>query len=489
MSITDPLSKSLFVAGVQCVKQLWWRVHEPLADELQPDIVLQDRFDQGRQVGELARATFPEGVLVTSRGERDERLHTTASLLAAGAQLLFEPSFQADGVFVSIDVLQRDATACSLIEVKSASSQKVEHIPDAAVQAHVLAANGIDVQRVEIMHLNGDFVHPDVGDLFVRTDITEQVRGRLSMIPGDIERQLDALAGPLPDIGIGMHCFEPRACPFLERCWPNDPNHIKKLYLVGPKKAASYLQSGIDTIDKLPKDAKLSPVAQRQRRALASNALIVEPTLAKALEPFNVQPLGFLDFETVSRAVPVWNGMSPWGQAPAQLSYHQSLPDGTYRHDEHLAEGADDARPLLAHKLVELTKDAAKVVTYSPFEKTQIRGLQKTVPELAQPLRELEEKLIDLHPVVRENVYHPGFMGSFSIKYVLTPLVPDLTYHDLVVVNGLMASVQIARLLFVADRIAPDERPRVRTELLEYCKRDTWAMVRLLQRLRDLSHA
>ena len=45
------LSKSRYTAGLQCHKLLWWKVHEPKAVELQPDIVLQDRFDQGAQVG------------------------------------------------------------------------------------------------------------------------------------------------------------------------------------------------------------------------------------------------------------------------------------------------------------------------------------------------------------------------------------------------------------------------------------------------------
>ena len=31
------MSKSRFVAGVQCPKLLWWKVHEPDAVELQPD--------------------------------------------------------------------------------------------------------------------------------------------------------------------------------------------------------------------------------------------------------------------------------------------------------------------------------------------------------------------------------------------------------------------------------------------------------------------
>jgi hypothetical protein len=124
---------------------------------------------------------------------------------------------------------------------------------------------------------------------------------------------------------------------------------------------------------------------------------------------------------------------------------------------------------------------------YSSFEKTQIRALAKAVPHLAGELLELEEKLVDLLPIVRNNVYHPAFRGSFSIKSVLPALVPELSYNDLVIVNGMVASVEIARLLFVADRIPPEERVRVRRDLLEYCKLDTWATVRLVEELRKLA--
>jgi len=84
-------------------------------------------------------------------------------------------------------------------------------------------------------------------------------------------------------------------------------------------------------------------------------------------------------------------------------------------------------------------------------------------------------------------VYHPDFLGSFSLKYVLPPLVPELTYDDLVIVDGLVASVEIARLLFVAGKIAPEEQARVRQDLLNYCERDTWAMVKVLEKLRELA--
>ncbi len=109
------------------------------------------------------------------------------------------------------------------------------------------------------------------------------------------------------------------------------------------------------------------------------------------------------------------------------------------------------------------------------------------MPQLKSELEALENKLIDLLPVVRENVYHPDFLGSFGLKYVLHPLVPELTYDDLVIVDGLVASVEIARLLFVAGKIAPEERTRVRQDLLNYCERDTWAMVKVLERLKELA--
>ena len=58
------LSKSRFTSGLQCHKKLWWEVHDRDAPELQPDKVLQDLFDQGRQVGALARTRYPGGVLI-----------------------------------------------------------------------------------------------------------------------------------------------------------------------------------------------------------------------------------------------------------------------------------------------------------------------------------------------------------------------------------------------------------------------------------------
>lgn len=481
------LTKSQFAAGLQCHKLLWWRIHEPLAKELQPDIVLEDRFDQARQVGELARSLFPGGALVEPVGSRQERIAATRATISQHAGPLFEAAFATDTLFAAVDALVPLDEGYLLVEVKSASELKEEHIPDAAVQTWVALANGIDVRRVEIVHLNREFRHPATGPLFSRTDVTAEVMEFLARIPALLEAQAEVVAGPSPEREIGEHCDTPRECPFKGRCWPDDRDHIANLHNCGTKKTAAWMRAGITRISQLTRPPKRGSPAERQVRALASGKLIVEAGLPAALADFDAEPLGFLDFETVNRAVPVWNGMGPWHQAAAQFSYHETGPGGVLRHEEFLAEGPGDARPEVARRLIGATRSAKHVVMYSPFERTQINALAASVPQHAAELLELRDKLIDLLPVVKENVYHPDFNGSFSIKAVLGPMVPGLDYSDLIIVDGLVASVQIARLLFVSGRIAPEERPRVREDLLRYCERDTLATVRLLARLRELA--
>jgi predicted RecB family nuclease len=476
------------VTGTQCHRLLWWKVHEPNALELQPNKVLDDLFDQGRQVGEVARTRYPGGVFIDlPHRAYDERVAATKRALDAGAPAIFEASFVADGTFVAIDVLKKEGTTYRIIEVKSSSEQKPEHIADVAVQAHVAAKCGVAIAGAEVLHLNKEFRHPQTGDLFAATDVAADLIAYLPELADEIEAQQAMLEGPIPEIPVGAHCYEPRECPFFARCWPDDPDHIRHLCGVGPKKTVAFLERGLASISKLPKKEKLNFAQRRQIKAITEKCIQVEPTLRAELAQLDARTLGFLDFETIARAIPVWPGMGPWHQAAAQFSYHERQPDGSYTHVGHLAEGPEDARPPLARAMIAATAQADRVVMYTPFEKTRIRDLKKCVPELATELAALEAKLVDLHPIVKNCVYHPDFRGSFSLKYILTPLVPELSYNDLVIVDGRVASVEIARLLFVADKIPPHERERVRQDLLDYCKRDTWAMVRLLEELRKLA--
>jgi len=482
------LSKSRVMAGLQCHKRLWWTIHEPTASELQPDEALQAVFDEGTQVGEVARTYVPGGVLIDlPYNAYAERIAATEAALRHRTPVIYEASFRACQVFVSVDILESRSEGAGVIEVKSTTSVKAQHLPDVAVQAHVLRHSGVDASRLEIMHLNRACAYPDLSNLFVRADVTEQAHGALEAMPGVIQDQLAMLAGPLPAVAIGEHCRTPYECPFMGRCWPAlPPHHVSTLYSAG-RRALLLEEQGYATIHDLPEDIPLKAIQDRQRRAVQAGQLIVEPSLAEALRAFQ-RPLAFLDFETVGLPIPVWNGCHPWDQVPVQFSCHVEDAGGRVTHHEWLAEGPGDPRPALAERVIRACEPGRSVVAYNAgFERGCLVRMADALPALAGPLRSIADRLVDLLPVVRNHVYHPDFGGSFSLKSVLPAMVPELRYDTLAIGDGATASLELERLLFQEAGLTPEAKAQLRSDLLRYCHQDTWGLVKLLERLRPLA--
>jgi hypothetical protein len=94
---------------------------------------------------------------------------------------------------------------------------------------------------------------------------------------------------------------------------------------------------------------------------------------------------------------------------------------------------------------------------------------------------------VDLMPIVRENLYHREFRGSFSLKKVLPALVPTLTYDDLEIAEGETASAYLMTLLFGQATKSAEDRAKLERDLLAYCERDTLAMIELTRRLEELA--
>jgi predicted RecB family nuclease len=499
MPPAPPLSKSRFIAGTQCHKQLWWRVHEPDAPELSPDPGLRHRFEQGLHVGRTARRYVGDGtgeLIDLPVYQFEERIAATNQALQRnaneGPRPLFEATFVADSTYAQINVLDpiREISggenAFSVVEVKATNRLKQEHILDVALQVHVARKSGVRVERAEVMHLNAQCRFPDLSNLFVREDITPVVEGVLFEVPVLLSQQLQMLDGPLPEITIGDHCRKPYDCPFVERCWKLPQHHVSTLYRIPRKQVEDYEAQGFETIHDLPSDVELGVIHARQVKAVRSGQLVVEPTLPAALRSFTA-PLAYLDFETVSLAIPVWDGCKPWEMVPAQFSCHVESGRDRFAHHSWIAQGPEDPRPLIAQRVVDACRGARKVVAYfANFERDCIRRLALAVPHLAGELTAVEQKLVDLLPLVRNHLYHPDFDGSFSIKRVLPALVPGLSYNDLAIGDGELASVELLRLMFEGDRMPAAERATLRQSLERYCERDTWAMVKLWERIRGL---
>jgi hypothetical protein len=483
------LSKSRFLAGLQCHRQLHWRVHDPRAAELQPSASLQAVFDIGKRVGHRARQEFPGAVLIQlDRRRIAEAIAATKQALERGAEAILEASFREDDIFVAVDALTKEGGSYVLTEVKANTRLKPQHIPDAAIQAHVVERAGLSVARVEVMHLSSAHRHPNDGPLFVRDDITDAVAELRPSIPAEIDAQLKMLRGPLPDVEPGDHCLRPYACPFLDRCHVPRPEHaIEDLNGVRQDQVDALRNAGADTIDQIPSDFPLKPLHARHRTAVRTNEMVVEPGLRAALARFAF-PIAMLDFETVSPALPVWDGCGPYGQVPVQFSVHTLHEHGEVTHRAYLAEAGTDPRPSVAAALPDALRTAATILAWNAsFEKRCLQALAEASPEHAPALGEARDKVEDLLPVVRNHLYHPALRGSFSIKNVAAALLPDLGYDDLDVTDGQIASSELERLLCRPEELSAQERERLRRQLEAYCERDTEVMVGVFRVLVDAS--
>lgn len=95
------LSKSKFLWGLQCPKLLWHAYNAK--DKIPPpDAQTQAVFDQGHEVGNLAKKLFPEGIEV---GQGVADLAETIRLAWEALKPLFEAAFAAEGGYCRVDIL------------------------------------------------------------------------------------------------------------------------------------------------------------------------------------------------------------------------------------------------------------------------------------------------------------------------------------------------------------------------------------------------
>ncbi len=482
------LSKSRFMSGRQCVLRLWneW-FHRDLATPADP--ARQARFDEGEDVGEVARRRFPGVLVAADHRHSEEALAETARLLAdPTVEVIHEAAFEHRGAFVRVDVLARQNAAWDVIEVKSVLDVKEAHRIDAAYQGWVVAGSGLTVGRTLVMVLNRDYRYQggalDLAGLFRWEDITAEAATMVPQIEADLECFQALLQQPnAPAVLPGVHCAAPYECPFFAHCtrhWPTVPDPVDWLPGFGPARCLPLHAAGSHSMADLAMDGlnarQLQVVACHQK-----NQPWVSAGLGNALKAFE-PPIHFLDFETFAPALPRLVGTGPREIVPVQWSCHTMLEEGTVTHQEFLAEGDSDPREAFARSLLKAVEGEGSICVYSPYEQGVLTRLALSLPHLAPELGALVGRLVDLFPIVKAHIYLPAFHGSYSIKDVLPALVPGFGYSHLHVQDGLQAGTEFARMLDESD---PETRQAIRNDLLAYCGQDTMAMVKIREALKS----
>jgi hypothetical protein len=335
---------------------------------------------------------------------------------------------------------------------------------------------------VALAHVDNSFVysgHGDYGGLLTEEDVTSDVEDLQHEVPKWVESARVAMTGDLPEVEVGAHCNKPHDCGFFGQCWPVDtrfPVHGLK----GRKaKLAELVNAGYRDITDVPESELTSKDHRRIHAVTVEGQAQILDGAQDAISQLGF-PRYYLDFETIAPAIPFWPGTQPYKAVPIQWSIHVEHENGQLEHHEFLdLSGNPPMRPL-AEAMLEVLGNAGPIVMYTNYEQQVIRGLANLYPDLATQLEAITGRLWDLKPVVKENYYHPDMLGSWSIKDVTPTVAPDLRYQDLEEIQEGSAASK-AYIETIDPKTSDQRREFLRERLLEYCRLDTEAMVRLVR--------
>jgi hypothetical protein len=484
------LSKSRLAAFEQCPKRLWLEFHKCELAACQQDAKAE--LQQGRQVGAIARLDYPDGVMIGEDGDLGRALQSTQDLVASSDRRpLFEATFSHEDVLVRVDLLIPSGDRWNIAEVKSTGSVKEYQLCDLATQVWVARGSGIEIASASIRHIDTSFLYSHPGDyrgLFVDADQTENITRFVARRPEAVGAAKATIRGVEPQIPMGAHCNNPYACPFADYCGrdlPPAPDYPVTLLpdRKGKLAADAMLEAGYADLRHVPQDWGLSGRLKRIHQVTRDGVEYRNvDALRNAIKDWSY-PRYYLDFETIGFAIPHWLNTRPFQTIPFQFSCHIEQADGEICHREFLDTSGDNPSRACAEALVRALGTTGAVITYNAsFERGCIKGLAQRFPDLAPALTPIAERIVDLLPLVREHYYHPDMRGSFSIKAVLPARVPHLSYKALPgVKDGLAAQVAYQEAL---EPGTPKDRvDKIRSELLQYCHLDTWAMVQLTHSL------
>lgn len=488
------LSKSKLIAYRQCPKRLWLQEHGPEPET--EDTRAEHRFQLGHKVGDIAKLLYdPERRGIEINAQRDG---FAAALAQSTARLnesapLFEAGLASEDVVAFADIMlpttSNGRIVWKMVEVKSATGVKDYYRDDAAIQALVARKSGVPLSGMAIAVINSDWVYPGGGDyngLLVEVDISEEAFGRAAEVEDWIAEAKVVLAQERePERATGRHCGRPFSCEFRAYCEAGEPKSetpVDWLPKLQKKEVKSLIETKaiIDMRD-VPDDV-LTPVQRRVKAATLTGRPFFDALGAARALAAHPLPALFLDFETVVLPVPVWAGTRPYEQIPFQFSLHRLEADGRLTHSEFLDLTGEDPARRFAEALVVACGNSEPIFVYNrAFEASRIRDAAERFPDLSQRLLPLIDRLVDLLPVAVAHFYHPSQQGSWSIKKLLPAMAPDLTYATLGVQDGEMAMVAYREAVHPAATDA--RKAEIRQQLSDYCRLDTYAMVRVWQML------
>jgi len=488
------LSKSSYIKGLQCEKHLYlYKYHYNEMDELSE--MQKSIFKRGTDVGELAQNLFPGGKIAAegSPPNYEKAIQKTRDLIKGGTKIIYEAAFLFNEVLSIADIVVIKNDGVKVYEVKSSTSISETYVNDAALQYYVISNLGFKVKDFSIIYINNQYVRQgklDLQQLFITESVLELILPMQKSVKENVDRFKSMLLKKhMPDIDIGEHCHTPYTCAFFDYCRKQIPEdsifnfsgmHLSKKY--------DLYSEGIISLNDVPDDFPLNKNNRLQLDVYKSNKPVIDKKAISEFVSDLSYPLYFMDFETFQPAVPLFDNSKPYQQIPFQYSvFKQRNKEGNLEHFEFLSESGIDPRKKFIENLLKDIKGNGDVLVYNKtFEITRLKEIARDFPEYADAIGKLILRIKDLMiPFRQKHYYAPEMRGSYSIKAVLPALVPELSYDELEINEGGLASIAYESLQTETDLMKIAD---IKQQLLEYCKLDTYGMIKILEKLETLTH-
>ncbi len=486
------LTKSNYIIGLECEKLLWTMLNDK-KNVKKISIGSQHVMDEGKLVGQLAKKLYAEGIELGNYSFMDnirkskESISMGKPLFEAGFKFRFNDMGEC---YSRADILVPAVGEWDLIEVKSSTKVKNSQIHDISFQKLCYEMNNLKIRNCYIMHINNQYtrfgeLEPD--KLFKKIDVTDKVEQASEGLEKRIERMFSVIGNKDSEFSKTLKCATPYDCGITDTWFNQLPeNNVFNLHGIGAR-AMELFDEGIMLIKDIPDSFKLNQKQEIQKKAVSISKNHINKEEIKRFLLELDYPLYFMDFETYSRAMPMFDGVRPYQRIPFQFSLHilNSVEEEAIHHSFLYTENGDP-RETFIKVLEELIGSTGTVVVYNQrFEQGVLKELSKQFPKYKQQIDNVIKRMRDLHAPFRAfHYYHPGQGGKTSLKNVL-PAVTDKTYEGLEIMKGDEASIKYLHAIYdkTADK---NEKKKIIKDLEEYCGLDTDGLVHITKKLYEL---
>jgi CRISPR/Cas system-associated exonuclease Cas4 (RecB family) len=476
------ITKAMFFDTVYCPTYGWLNKSKGAEES---SLIDKLRMEEGIEIHQMARELFPDGLLISGNNTTSSQA-TKKFLNNDEVSFIFEGTFIDGDYITKADILERSDDKWNLYEVKSSKNKKSDQIDDLAYTYSVLIRAGVKIDRCYLLLVSDDYrFGMSVEDLFEQHDSTDKVELKSIEFKKDfkqVSRTLSKIRKPAPELK-----YECKKCEYYNDCHDSDTKGtIFELPYINLTMFDDLISADIFRIEDIPLSYNLSDYQQKVVKAATTGKIVAYKKGLKDSLNEIVYPAYYFDFETMMTCLPLYKGISPYTQVPTQYSIHVCSDVGKVtKHYEYLADHTKDCRKELAKRLIkDCGKNGSVIVYYASFEVGRIKSMIEWFPDLANDLELILDRIVDLHEIVRDNFYHPDFRGSTSIKRTLPVLVPGMSYEGMNVSDGSEAMAVFAYM--AKGYYEKEELKQIRQDLLEYCKLDTLAMVKLHEKLKQL---